>query len=357
MSDDLLAKKIAAQTALMKKYSMDGGSGGRIPGKDKQDVSFRPTGLAVFDQEVLGIGGVPKGKIIEIYGKESSGKTALSLYIAGMVQKEDPSAIVKIYDAERAWTDPWGESMGMDLNRTFLPEFRGADAMGLQIQADLADDFPPDIIIIDSLAVIQPQQVLGKTLSDLNMNDNMARASFYTKFFDKIVDGYYWPAIQKGEKPSANSKFVDLKKSGTTLICINHAKQRTVGSGPMTRVEWYTVGGVSLDFHASVRLGVRRGKIDTKDKLLCQTVHVKADKNKVAPPLRECDIRLSYSGGMEQVGNVNYLEKAEKLDVVEVKGGWIYAEFLPGGKIQGRAKFNDLVESDESLKKKFEGVS
>lgn len=354
MADDLLAKKIAAQTRLMKTHAMDRGSGGRIPGKEREEIAFRSTGLEVLDREVLGIGGVPKGKIIEVYGKESSGKTALSLYIAGKVQQEDPTATVKIYDAERAWTDTWGESMGIDLNRTFIPEFRGADAMGTQIQADIADEFPPDIIIIDSLAVIQPQQVLGKTVDNLNMNDNMARATFYTNFFNKIVDGYYWPALSKGESPSSKHKFCDLKKSGTTLICINHAKQKTVGSGPMTRVEWYTVGGVSLDFHASIRLGVKRGKIDLKEKLSYQTVHVKADKNKVAPPLRECDIRLSYKGGMEQIGSIDYLEKAEKMGVVEIRGGWIYADFLEGGKIQGKTKFNEFISSNDMLKKRFE---
>jgi len=333
----------------------DGGAGGRIPGKSPENVDFRPTGLQVFDEEVLGIGGLPKGKIVEIYGKESSGKTATFLYTAGMVQRQDPTAIVKIYDAERAWTDAWGISMGMDLNRVILPEFRGADAMSEQIQADLASEYPPDIIGIDSLAVIQPSQVLGKTVEDLNMNDNMARASFYTIFFNKIIDGYYWPPLKKKEKLGKDHKFHDLKSSRTTLMCVNHAKQKTESKNGQSWTVWYTVGGVSLDFHAAMRLMCRRGKIDAKDKLQFQVVHLKADKNKLAPPHRECDIKLSYQGGMEQIGSVNYLEMAEVKELVVVAGGWISATFLPGSKIQGKDNFNAFVNTDPDVKKLIVG--
>jgi len=351
----LLAKKLASQAKIMKSMAKDGGAGGRIPGQSPENVDFRPTGLPVFDEEVLGIGGLPKGKIIEMYGKESSGKTAVFLYTAGMIQREDPSAVVKIYDAERAWTDPWGLAMGLDLNRVILPTFRGADAMAEQIQADLASEYPPDIIGIDSLAVIQPSQILGKRVEDLNMNDNMARASFYTSFFNKIVDGYYWPPLKKKEKLGANNKFYDLKSSRTSLVCINHAKQKTESSNGQSWTVWYTVGGVSLDFHASIRLMCRRGKIEAKDKLQFQIVHLKADKNKLAPPQRECDIKLSYKGGMEQVGSVNYLEMAEQKALVAVEGSWIKATFLPGGQMQGRDNFNAFVNTDPDVKKLIAG--
>ena len=228
-----LAQRLSAQAGIMKKFDAS-------PKLDNV-VGVRPTGLAVLDEEVFGVGGLPKGKIIEVMGKESSGKTALALTMAGLVQKSDPNAVVKIYDAEHSWTDQWGKSMGLDLTdypigdqtfrRTILPTFRTAENMADQIHQELAEA-PPDIIIIDSLAVLQPAQIVSKNVSDYNMNDNMARAAFLTRFFTSLLNGFLWPP---GE---VKNPHVSMDSSKTTLLCINHAKTRTVKAGGGTYTEW-----------------------------------------------------------------------------------------------------------------------
>jgi recombination protein RecA len=347
-----LAQRLAAQAKIMQKFNS-------TP-KESYVVDGRPTGLPVLDNEVFGVGGLPKGKIIEIYGKESSGKTAVAMYMAGMVQKQDPNAVVKIYDAEHAWTDAWGNSMGLDLTkyevpqsdgsiikmrRTQIPPFKSAEHMADQIHADLAIA-PPDIIIIDSLAVLQPQQVLEKNVSEYTMNDNMARARFLTSFFNSLLGGFTYPP---GDK---NAPEVSVDSTGTTVICINHAKLKNKRVNGKDVQEWVTVGGVSSDFCAAVRLMVRRKSFEkTGPTITHQLLTVTADKNKIAPPKKSCEIRLSFSGGMEQVGSLDYLQMALDKRLVEVgAGGWVTSSLLPGGRIQGRENFNALVASDENMR-------
>jgi len=351
----LLAKKLAAQAGIMKKYGSSEmcPEGGRVASQLKAIESY-PTGLSIFDNEVLGIGGLPKGRIIEVYGIKSSGKSALTMHLGAGVQRQDLSAIVKLYDLEDAWTDTWGASMGLDLYRTFLPETKGAENMAEQIHADLASEFPPDVIIIDSIAVTQPTKVQEKEIKDRSMKDNLGRSDFLTKFFDGLVDGFYYPSAGKDGKLPKGSKFMKLKYTPTTILCVNHAKQRTKVAGGRTITEWYSVGGVSLDFHASIQLMVRRAGFEKTGTVIThQKVSVSADKNKVAPPKKSCEVLLSFKGGMEQVGIINYYAMAEDKGLATKNGAWISSHLLPDGKIQGIENFNKFVEENEDLKDIF----
>ena len=127
------------------------------------------------------------------------------------------------------------------------------------IHADLSmGELAPSIIIIDSIAVIQTANVMETAIEDRNMKDNLDRASFLTKFFDGLTDGFYYPAANsKGELPP-DAKLCSIGGTQTCLICINHAKERTKKVGSITIQEWYSVGGVSLDFHACLQLMVSR---------------------------------------------------------------------------------------------------
>lgn len=349
----LLAKKLAAAAAIMKKYgaSEANPAGGRLA-SDLRELKVQPTGIDTLDNEVFGVGGLPKGRLVELYGIESSGKTALALFLMGKVQAYNPTAIVKFYDAEHSWTDPWAASMGIVPERTLLPEFWGAENMGSQIFADLASEFPPDIIVIDSLAVLQPEGLMIKDVADHTMKDNLARADYLTKFFNRLTDGFYYPASGKDGKIPAGAKHIKLSQTETTVICINHAKQRTVKSGSNTYTEWYTVGGVSVNFHAAMRLMVRRAGFEESGGITThQKINVKADKNKVAPPRRSCELLLDFKGGLQQVGIVNYLRKAMERGLATAKGGWIHSALLPDGKIQGKDHFNKYIEENDVAKK------
>jgi recombination protein RecA len=359
--EGLLAKKLAAQAKIMKKFSPDEDSeGGRVVGNEEKLIEFYPTGLASFDHEVLGIGGVPKGKLIEVYGIESSGKSATAMYISAMVQAQNPTAIVKIYDAEDAWSDSWGKSMGLDLTRTILPDFDTAESMGDQIHADLASEFPPEIIIIDSLAALLPEQLMDKEVSEQGMNDNMARAKYLTQLLTSLVRGFHYPPMPKKTaenqhpKLPADSRYIRLGTTPTCVLCINHAKQAMprIHDKPGV-IKWNTLGGAAMKFFASIRLMVKRvGYGKEGEKIVSQTVQVCADKNKLAPPKRECQLILSFKGGISQMGGLDYLTMAIGKNLAEKSGpGWISSKLLPGGKIQGKDAFNEFVDKNVEVKK------
>ena len=358
----LLARKMAAQTNLISKMGVTGCVASALKAPE-----FYPTGLPVFDREVLGIGGLPKGRIIEVYGPKSSGKSALSYHLSGKVQAQDPCAIVKIYDREHSCTAAWLKSMGLDLDRTIVigspDEQLGAETkplsaedMSEMIHADLAmGELAPAIIIIDSIAVIQTATVMETAIEDRTMRDNLERSSFLTKFFDGLTDGFYYPAADDKGKLPAGAKSYNIGGTQTCLVCINHAKERqkSIGGGK-TITEWYSVGGVSLDFHACLQLMVtRRGFEKGMDgNFSHQKVHVCADKNKVAPPKRECDLLLCFKGGLEQLGTIDWLSIAITKGLARKEGSWIKAGALvPGGKIQGEDAFNKFIEGNEDARK------
>lgn len=352
--NDLLAKRLAAQAKLIQKMGVTGCVASKL-----KPPEFYPTGLPVFDKEVLGIGGLPKGRIIEVYGPKSSGKSALSYHLSGKVQQEDPMAVVKIYDREHSCTAAWLASMGLDLNRTIVigspdaelnPENKplSAEDMSEMIHADLAlGELAPSIIIIDSIAVIQTEEVMETAIGDRTMKDNLARADFLTKFFDGLTDGFWYPSAGADGKIPAGAVQCNIGATQTCLICINHAKERTKKVGAKTIMEWYSVGGVSLDFHACLQLMVtRRGFEKGPDgNVSHQKVHVCADKNKVAPPKRECDMLLSFKGGLEQLGTIDWFAIAEQKGLASKNGSWIESHaLLPNGKIQGVEAFNKYVD-------------
>lgn len=346
--DEKLAKKLAAMAKIMDKHG-----GGQFASTETK-IKYTPTGLPVFDNEVIGIGGLPQGKIVEVYGVKSSGKTALALHLGAATQKQDPYATVKLYDIERAWTDPWGRSMGLDFDRLARPRITTAEAVSDQICEDLASETPPDVIILDSIAVITPEGVSSKAVRQESMHDNYARSTFLTRFFNKIVGGFWFPFVNsKGERPK-DAKFVCLGDTPTCILCINHAKVKTKQVGGRTITEWGHVGGVSLDFHACMQFMVTRIGFEKKGSTVTdQIIKVTADKNKLAPPKRTCEIKLSFKGGMEQMGTVDYLTMAVDKGLATVKGPWIQSALLPNGKTQGKDSFNKWVEETPEVKDMF----
>lgn len=353
IKSDLLIKKLVEKAKLLKEncaFRPDG----VVTADQILPAKVYPTGIDVLDNYVLGCGGVPEGSFIEISGLESSGKSALAYFICGAMQQKNPDLTADIYDVEDAYTPLWGSSMGMTLNRTFPIPFWGLENLSDLVKANLALDNPSEVSVIDSLAVLQPQQVMDKSLEDLGMHDNMQRAKLLTDFFNSLRDGFWYPPQDSAGKRPKDSKQIKLGYTPCVLICINHVKPKMKQAGGRTYTEYETVGGMSLKYHASIRLTVSRAGFEkTGDKVTHQLVKVKCIKNKYGPPQRECELKLSFSGGLEANEGVNYLELALTKGLVEQKGPMIVSALLPGGKIKGKDAFNKLVEETPDLKKLF----
>jgi len=368
--NDLLIRKLAAQAKLIKKYNAVGGSASGI-----KPPNFYPTGLDVFDNEVIGIGGLPQGRMIEVYGPKSSGKTALAMYLAGAAQKLDPSITIKIYDIESSFTRKWGQSMGLDVGeetddgdedfkkgvqrfgRTTVVRGLSAEEVAAMIKEDLSlGELTPNIIIIDSVAVLNPEQVMKKDNEDLSMNDNYALAKFLTEFLKSVTGGWYWPpAADHGKaKLSSDAKKICLADTNTTMIHINHAKAKTISQNGRTWTEWEHVGGKALDFHCALQFMVTRmGFVeDMLKKVSHQKIKVCADKNKLAPPKRECMLLLDFKGGISQLGTIDWLSIAINKGLATKDGAWIKsAVLLPNDKIQGAEAFNKFIDGNKDTQK------
>jgi hypothetical protein len=244
--------------------------------------------------------------------------------------------------------------MGMALDRTVPVPFWGLENLSELVKANLAMENPSEVSVIDSLAVLQPQQVMDKALEDLGMHDNMQRAKLLTDFFNSVRDGFWYPPQGADGKRPKDAKQIKIGYTPCVLICINHVKPKMKQAGARSYVEYETVGGMSLRYHASMRLTVSRAGFEkTGDKVTHQIVRVKAIKNKYGPPQRECELRLSFAGGLEANEGVNYLELALTKGLVEQKGPMIVSALLPNGKIKGKDAFNKYVEEMPELKKLF----
>jgi hypothetical protein len=243
----------------------------------------------------------------------------------------------------------------MSLDRTVLPEFWGAENLAELLKANIAMDSPSEISIVDSLAVLQPQQAKGKKLEDLTMNDNMRRAKVLTDLFDSLRDGFWYPNAGDDGKIPKGAKQFKLGHTPCVVILINHLKPHTknIGGGK-TIIENETVGGMSARFHASMRLVVsKHGYEKSGDRVTHQIIKIKAIKNKYGPPQRECELKLSFEGKLEQRTGINYYDMAMSKSLIEQRGAWIYSELLPEGRMQGKDAFNEYVEKTPELKKLF----
>lgn len=339
--NDILAKRLAKQTEQLKKYNATGCLSTDLPA-----VGFIPTGLEVFDKEVLGVGGIPKGKFIEVYGKKSSGKSALTYYMVGAALRQNPDSYAKWYDWEHCHTDAWAKSLGVPTDQLLVVQPTYGEEMADMIQEDIAmGEDGPCTHVIDSLATIIPRSIAGVSLDDFSMKDNYALATFLTRMCNKLDSGFFFPGEDdKGKLPSG-AKWYNLSTSGQSIICINHMKTSTklVNGNPV--VEEKSVGGDAMGFHGCVQLKVSRiGFEKSGDITVAQKLKVIADKNKVAPPKKSCELGLSFSGKMEQLGEIDWLTIAKNKGLAVQKGAWISSPvLLPEGRIQGANSFNAYI--------------
>ena len=281
------------------------------------EVDVISTGSLNLDM-ALGVGGVPKGRIIEVYGAESSGKTTIALHIAAETQKAN--GIVAYIDAEHALDPEYAKALGVDVDELLIsqPDY-GEQA--LEIADLLVRSGAVDLIVVDSVAALVPKAEIDGEMSDQQMG---LQARLMSKALRKLT--------------------ATLNKSKTTMIFINQIRDKIggFGFGPQTT----TTGGKALKFYASVRMEVKRvGSVKQGDEAIGNETVVKITKNKIAPPFKEATFQIMYGKGISRVGEI--LDIALEYDIVAKSGAWFSFGDIRLG--QGKENVKARLESEPEL--------
>lgn len=280
----------------------------------KMDVI--PTGALSLDI-ALGVGGVPRGRIIEIYGPESSGKTSLTLHIAAEAQKQ--GGVVAFIDAEHAFDPNYAKSIGVKIEDLLIsqPDY-GEQA--LEILETLVRSGAVDLVVVDSVAALTPKAEIEGEMGDSHMG---LQARLMSQALRKITG--------------------IVGKTNTTVIFINQLRMKI---GVMFGNPETTTGGNALKFYASVRMDIRRTeKIGSGEDVIGHVVRVKVVKNKVAPPFRESTFDMINGKGIDGVSSL--IDAALRFNVIEKQGSWFkYNEENLG---QGREGVKELLQKDPKL--------
>ncbi len=292
------------------------GSVMRLGSKSKIEVEAVSTGSLGLDI-ALGIGGLPKGRIVEIYGPESSGKTTLALHVVAEVQKAGGTAA--FVDAEHALDPQYARKLGVNLDELLVSQ-PDTGEQALESTDTLGRSTAVDIIVLDSVAALTP------------------RAEIEGEMGDSL------PGLQARLMSQALRKLTaSISKAGTLVIFINQIRMKI---GVMYGSPETTTGGNALKFYASVRLDIRRtGSIKVRDEILGNNVRVKVVKNKVAPPFREVEFDIMYGEGISKLGEI--IDLGVKAGVIDKAGSWFsYGDQRIG---QGRDNVREFLKGNPDI--------
>jgi recombination protein RecA len=279
------------------------------------DVEVIPSGSLALDV-ALGVGGYPRGRVIEIYGPESSGKTTLTLHAIAEAQKAGLTAA--FIDAEHAFDSAYAKNLNINLDDLIISQPDSGEA-ALEITDTLVRSGAVDLIVIDSVAALVPQVELEGGMADNQMG---LQARLMSKALRKLTSS--------------------VSKTNSTIIFINQIRMKI---GVMFGSPETTTGGNSLKFYSSIRLDIRKGAaIKDQEEFLGNDTKVKVVKNKVAPPFKTAEFEIIYGEGISRIGEV--IDLATKAEIIEKSGSW-YA--YKGAKI-GQGKENAKLYLKENPK-------
>ena len=291
-----------------------------------------PTGSIGVDL-ALGIGGVPRGRVIEIYGPESSGKTTLAIHIIAEAQKK--GGICAIIDAEHAFDKVYAEKLGVDVENLLISQ-PGYGEQALEIADHLIRSGALDVVVIDSVAALVPKGELEGEMGDSKMG---LQARLMSQALRKLTG--------------------TINKTGCCCIFINQLREKI---GIMFGNPETTTGGNALKFYASVRIDIRRiGQLKDKEEIIGNRVKVKIVKNKVALPFRQAEFDIIYGEGISKIGEI--VDLGAETGVVQKSGSWYSYEGTKLG--QGREGVKELlkdnpelaIEIEKKIKAKLAGVT
>lgn len=305
------------------KIEKDFGKGSIMKLGDRPAVSVEviPTGALSLDI-ALGIGGIPRGRVIEIYGPESSGKTTLAQHVVAECQKK--GGIAAFIDAEHALDPEYARNLGVNVDELLISQ-PDTGEQALEIAEELVRSSAVDVVVIDSVAALVPKDEIEGAMEDKQMG---LQARLMSKALRKLTG--------------------IVGKTNTTVIFINQLRQKI---GVMYGNPETTTGGNALKYYASVRLDIRRiDSLKKDDQDIGNRVRVKIAKNKVAPPFRMAEFDIIYGKGICRLGSI--LDVAVNLDIVKKAGAWFsYNEEKLG---QGRDKSKEFLEANPNILEEIE---
>ena len=319
MNDEAKKAREDALKNAMKQIEKDYGKGSIMRLGDasaKMNVEVIPTGILPLDI-ALGVGGVPRGRIIEIYGPESSGKTTVTLHMIAQAQKM--GGIAAFIDAEHALDPIYAKKLGVDIDNLLVSQ-PDTGEQALEIAEALVRSGAIDIIVIDSVAALVPKAEIEGDMGDSRVG---LLARLMSQAMRKLTGV--------------------LSKSRTTAIFINQIREKV---GVMYGNPETTTGGRALKFYSSVRLDVRRvDSVKQGSEVVGNHTRVKVVKNKVAPPFRQCEFDIMYGEGVSRVSSL--IDIAADLEIINKSGSWYSYN---GNRLgQGKDTVKELLRNDPNL--------
>jgi len=312
------SEKLKALQAAMSKIEKDFGKGSIMRMGDEQieNVDVIPTG-SIGLNAALGVGGYPKGRIIEIYGPESSGKTTLAIHAIAEAQKA--GGIAAFIDAEHAFDRFYAQKLGVDVDNLLISQPDNGE-QALEIADQLIRSAAIDIIVIDSVAALTPKKEIEGDMGDSAVG---LHARLMSQALRKVTS--------------------TIAKTNTTCIFINQLREKI---GVMFGNPETTTGGNALKFYASVRLDIRRvTSIKDGDQVIGNQVRVKVVKNKVAPPFRKAEFEITFGEGISRIGEI--VDLGVEYGIIKKSGSWF--SYGDSKLAQGRDATKQLLKDNPEL--------
>ena len=317
--------KLKALQAAMSKIEKDFGKGSIMRMGDEQieQVEVIPTGSVALDT-ALGVGGYPRGRIIEIYGPESSGKTTLAIHAIAEAQKQ--GGIAAFIDAEHAFDRFYAEKLGVDVDNLWISQPDNGE-QALEIADQLIRSSAIDILVIDSVAALTPKKEIEGDMGDSAVG---LQARLMSQALRKLTS--------------------TIAKTNTCCIFINQLREKI---GVMFGNPETTTGGNALKFYSSVRLDIRRvTSIKDGDQVIGNQVRVKIVKNKVAPPFRKAEFEITFGEGISKIGEI--VDLGVQYGIIQKSGSWFSYN---GTKLaQGRDATKAMIKDNPELAEELEGL-
>ncbi len=315
--------KLKVLSAVMDKIEKDFGKGSimKMSSQNVENVAVIPSGSITLDN-ALGVGGYPKGRVVEIFGPESSGKTTLAIHAIAEAQKA--GGIAAFIDAEHAFDSFYAQNLGVDVDNLLISQPDNGE-QALEIADSLIRSSAIDIIVIDSVAALTPKAEIEGEMGDSKMG---LQARLMSQALRKLT--------------------ASISKTKTVCIFINQLRDKIgiVYGNPET-----TTGGNALKFYASIRIDIRKASvIKDGDEQLGARAKVKVVKNKVAPPFRKAEFDIMYGEGISKLGEI--LDLGVDFGIIKKSGSWFsYGEQKLG---QGRDAVKEVLRGNEELQNEIE---